>query len=321
MRKAWIVAGIVMMGFVANAQNLELRNGKDFKQPGKINPALAGVQGDFIRVLTDADIGNSFQIMLDGKIPFKLGNYMVGYERLSTDNVQDNMINITYGNKTKNKDRKKDFQFRYGVTAQIHTKSLLEYGFDSTSKYNFVDINGETKNVADVNDLKDAINYANIQVGGGINYKNLFATVGLDNIISPNVSLVENDSRKLPLSGNLVVGGFLNAGKNFTIFPSVLVDYSDQNSYGKASIGLASEKITFSASYIMENDIVSSQEFSGALAYRYKKNALIGLQYTHPVSGGAINALPRYNIYLNASIFKGPKLFMSELSKQMQRFY
>src|SRR6056300_696173 len=84
----------VCLFLVAQAQNLEFINGKDIRQPGKVNPSLAGVQEDLVRILTDANINNSYQIGAEGKLPFKLGNYMVGYERLFNDNVNNNIVNL-----------------------------------------------------------------------------------------------------------------------------------------------------------------------------------------------------------------------------------
>ena len=59
------IGWIVILGFTMNgwAQNLELNSGKDIRQPGKINPALAGIQEDLIRILSDAEVGQSYQLM------------------------------------------------------------------------------------------------------------------------------------------------------------------------------------------------------------------------------------------------------------------
>ena len=101
------IGWIVILGFTMNgwAQNLELNSGKDIRQPGKINPALAGIQEDLIRILSDAEVGQSYQLMLEGHIPFNIGNFMIGAERTFTDDVSNDMFNFTYARRKKRKDK------------------------------------------------------------------------------------------------------------------------------------------------------------------------------------------------------------------------
>jgi hypothetical protein len=300
-------------GFIS-AQNLELINGKDIRQPGKMNPSLAGVQEDVIRFLSDADIRNSYQLGVEGKLPFKLGNYMVGYERLYNDAVSNNSVNLTYGRTNKSS---KNLQFRYGATVSLFQKNFLKADYDSaTNRYRFTDLNGEVQTVPTLNDVNTTIDYFDVTLGASVNYRFLMAGVSVDNFMGQDVSLSKIDIRKVPFTTNIVVGGFFGIGEKLTVFPSVVAVLNADNVYTKASADVALEKWLFSASYLMQDDITN---VSGTVGYRYKKT-LIGLKYTQPLEG-QLDALPGINLFLNGTVFKSRDLFKSDFAKKMKRFY
>ncbi|MBT8326393.1 MAG: type IX secretion system membrane protein PorP/SprF, partial [Bacteroidia bacterium] len=243
--------GIIVLSLIWMAgysQNLELRSGKEIKQPGKVNPSLAGVQEDFLRLLTDAEVGKSYQFMVEGKLPLRLGNYMVGYERLFTDEVANNMINITYARTNKKdkllarkKEDKKKFEWRYGATIQIHQKSFLKAGaFDSSAGgFQFQDINGEIQTVPKLDDINTSLDYFNVVLGGSMKYNNLMVGLSVENLLQQDVSLSKLESRKIPFTGNFIVGGFLPLGEKATLFPSAVAVFSSDDIFAKASIDLS----------------------------------------------------------------------------------
>lgn len=233
-------------------QNLELTGGKDITQPGKVNPSLAGVQEDLVRLLTDAEIGQSYQLMLEGRLPLKLGNYMVGVERTFTDDVTNNMFNLTYARKS-NKKKNKKFQWRYGGSLQFNTKSLTTPGFDSSSGYTFQDINGQTKSVKSLDELRSSVDYVDLVLGGSMTYNNLMAGLSLENFLGSDLSLTTVESRKLPFTTNFIFGGFLTAGK-YTLFPSAVVMLNSDDFYAKTGVDFSAEKFNLAAVYIAENN-------------------------------------------------------------------
>ena len=307
---------LVLISSSLLAQNLELRSGKSFEQPGKVNPSLAGVKEEVVRLLTDTEIGNSYQLMVEGKLPFKLGNYMVGYERLFTDNVANDMVNLTYGKESKKGATK--LNWRYGGTLQLNTKSLVQAGFDSASGYNFRDINGQVQNVASLSDINQSLNYFNIELGASITFANLMAGVSIDNFLGQNLSLVQNEVRKQELSVNAVLGGFLSIGK-MTLFPSAVVSAQGEDLFANASVDLSLGKLNIGAGYILDPDM---EDFSATVAYKIKKKTFLGIEYRHPVTSTAqVNALPTFNLFLNQTILKGAQLFKSNLAKNLSNFY
>jgi hypothetical protein len=318
MKNVWLLGGILVLTFSVSAQNYELRSGKDIRQPGKLNPSLAGIQEDLIKVLTDADANSSFQLMLEGKMPFKLGNYMVGYERLTTGDVDNNMFNITYGRTSKKDIKKKEtnqVNWRYGATIQIHQKSFLQAGYDSSAGYQFIDLNGETKSVPRLEDISDNVDYFNFELGGSMTYKNLIVGLSVENLLKQNVSLVRGEARNLPFTGNLMVGGFLNLGENITLFPSALAVYTPDDFYTKASLDFNANKFNFAAAYTLENEV---QDLSGSIGFRYKK-MFMGVSYAHPLTDES--QLPRFNLFFNSTLIKGMDMFRSDFAKQMKKFY
>ena len=313
MRKFGLAILLCVVGSVFG-QNLELTNGKDIKQPGKVNPALVGVQEDLIRVLTDAEIGESFQFMLEGRMPLNLGNYMVGVERTFTDDVANNMFNITYGRTVKSD---KKLQLRYGGSLQFNQKSILNKGFDSTSGYTFTDLNGDTQSVKNLTDIRNEIGYMDAEFGVTANYKNLVLGASVENLLGQNVSLSNLESRQIPFTTNLMLGGFLNIGKNFTIFPSAIMVLNEDDMYGKANFNISAKRVNLDLAYIQENDY---QDFSAALAFRVKK-VFAGVKYTHPITSASTNTVPSYNLFFNSTVFKSRKLNKSEFSQLMKKFY
>ncbi len=321
MKKEVFVLLVLLIWGVGSAQNLELRSGKDIKQPGKINPALAGVQGDLFKILSDAEVGKSYQLMLEGKIPLKLGNYMVGYERVFNENVANNMFNITYGRSNKKDKNRKNLNWRYGATVQIHNKAFIAAGFDSTAGYQFTDINGQVQSVPKLEDIETSLDYFNVELGGSLNYKNLIVGISIENMLQQNVSLAIGNERKIPFTSNLVIGGFVNISDNITLFPAAIAVLAGKDFYTKASIDLSSKKVNFTAAYTAENEL---QDISAAIGFRVKEKTLFGLRYAHPLSqggSGLVNIIPSFNIFLNSTVFKSTNLFKSDLAKQMKKFY
>mgnify|MGYP001579282146 FL=1 len=316
MRTLLVLLTLMSFGFV-QAQNLELNQGKDIRQPGKINPALAGIQEDLVRFLSEGQIGRSNQFMLEGRMPLKLGNYMIGYERTFTDDVSNKMFNLTYGRKIKGEKRK--LEWRYGGTIQINTKSLLNNGFDSTSGYTFKDLNGEIQSVKNKQDLKSSINYADVVLGTSVNYKNLMAGLSIENFLGSNVSLSEAETRKLPFTANLVLGGFVGVGKN-TLFPALVLVANQDDFYTKASLDFSTEKMNFATAYISEPQ---RTDISGSIAYKGKKS-FYGIKYLHPLNddtGGLVNTVPTFSLFLNSTLFKSRNLFKSDFAKKMKQLY
>lgn len=319
MRKVGIVVLLSFCGW-ASAQNLELTGGKEIKQPGKLNPALVGSGEDLIRVITDFQVGESAQFMLEGRIPFKLGNYMVGVERTFTDDVANNMFNVTYGRKSKGENKK--FQWRYGGSLQFNQKSISVDGYDSTAGgYSYKDLNGDVRTLKTRDQIRNGVEYFDAQLGVNMSYKNLLLGVSIENFLGQNVSLDKLESRELPFTANLLVGGFLNIGEKLIVFPSALVIANEDDFYTKGTLDLSFEKLNITAAYIQENDI---QDLSAAVGFRFKKT-FAGVKYSHPLSGDNASRiqtdLPSFNLFLNSTLFKSRDLFKTDFAKRMKRFY
>jgi len=310
------LALIVLVSLFGNgfAQNLELTKGKDIKQPGKLNPSLTGIQEDLIRIISDAEVGESYQLMIEGKMPLKLGNYMVGMERVYTDNVANNMFNVTYARTSKDE---KKVQWRYGGTLNFNQKSLLGYGYDSTSGYNFKDLNGEVRKVANINDIKNNVDYFDVELGVSAVYRNLIVGAGVENIVGNNVSMSTLKSRTLPFTANLMIGGFVGLGDKVTLYPSAIVVGNEDEFYTKGNLDLSTTRFTFSTSYIQENEF---QDLSAAIAVKFKK-VFAGIKYSHPITSSRMDIIPSYNLFFNSSIFKSRDLFKSDFAKQMRKVY
>ena len=312
MRSVGFIALLSFSGMLFG-QNLELLNGKDFKQPGKLNPAYAGSQEDLIRIISEVDYGKSLQLMVEGRLPLRLGNYMVGIERTYTPDASNNMVNITYGRKRKGSN--KNINWRYGGTLQLNQRSMTIPGYDSG--YRFQDINGQIGSRNNVDDFRSSFDFIDLDLGVSINSKNLFAGVALQHILGQNVSFVKSQSRSIPMAANFSLGGFLNLGPKLTIFPSVLMMVNTNQTFSKASLDFATTKFNISGSYFKTDYF---EHISGAIGFKLKK-VFTGFKYTHPVSNTSVGILPRFSLFLNSTVFKSRDLFKSDYAKQMKKFY
>ena len=294
-------------------QNLEFLNGKDFKQPGKLNPAYTGAQEDLIRIISDVDYGKSLQLMVEGRLPLKLGNYMVGIERTYTPDASNNMVNITYGRKYKGSN--KNINWRYGGTLQLNQRSITIPGYDSG--YKFQDLNGQMGAANNVDDFRSSFDFMDLDLGVSVNSKNIFAGVALQHILGQNVSFVKSQSRSIPIAANFSLGGFLNVGSKLTVFPNVLMVVNQNESFRKASMDFATDKFNISGSYSKTNQ---AESINGSVGFKLKK-VFTGLKYSHPLSDPTSAILPRFSLFLNSTVFKSRDLFKSDFAKQMKKFY
>ncbi len=319
MRKiVWIV--FMSIGCLLEAQNLEFNNGKDVKQPGRLNPALVGSGEDLIRIISDFKLDESAQFMLEGRMPFKLGSYMVGVVRTFTEDVSNNMFNITYGRKASKKGN--DFQWRYGGSLQFNQKSISVPGYDSTAGgYTYRDLNGDVRTLKSRSDFKNGVDYVDIQLGLNMSYKDLILGASIENFLGQDVSLIALESRKVPFTANVILGGFLSIGEKWVIFPSALLMANEEEVYTKATLDLSADKLNFTAAYILENNL---QDLSASIGYRFKKT-FAGIQYVHPISGDNTariqSDLPSFNLFLNSTLFKNRDVFKSDFAKKMRLFY
>lgn len=294
-------------------QNLEFLNGKDFKQPGKLNPAYTGAQEDLIRIISDVDYGKSLQLMVEGRLPLKLGNYMVGIERTYTPDASNNMVNITYGRKYKGSN--KNINWRYGGTLQLNQRSITIPGYDSG--YKFQDLNGQMGAANNVDDFRSSFDFMDLDLGVSVNSKNIFAGVALQHILGQNVSFVKSQSRSIPIAANFSLGGFLNVGSKLTVFPNVLMVVNQNESFRKASMDFATDKFNITGSYSKTNQ---AESINAAVGFKLKK-VFTGLKYSHPLSDPTSAILPRFSLFLNSTVFKSRDLFKSDFAKQMKKFY
>lgn len=300
----------------AMGQNKEIAQAKDITQPGQINPALAGLQEDVFRLLTNTDL-NDFSLMFEGKIPFKLGNYMVGYERYANEDVSESTFNITYG-RTSKKDKDKKWRFRYGGSLEFSSRtSLSNPDSNANGGFSIVDLDGNTYNFQLPNQLNSSINYMNLEFGGAVQYDNLILSASIDNLLNPNVSLIEGDKRRLALNTNVMIGGFIHPSQELTIYPSVIATYQANEEYFMTgSLDLNYKWANLRAGYV--NDGISDA-LTGTLGFHYKKT-YFGLQYDEGLSS-VVNAGPSLQVFVNSGLFKDRKLFKSDFAKQIGLFY
>lgn len=310
MKRNLVLFAACIFAIAGKAQNLELRDGKDIKQPALVNPALAGLQEDMFRLLTNANL-NNYSFLVEGKIPLKMGNYTLGVNRISNEYVSNSMFNITYG-RTNKKDKK--LKLRYGGSLQFSNRSSLKTDADSTG-IRFVDLNGETSYLPKLTDLNSSISYVNFEFGGALQYNDLIASLSLQNILNPDVSLIDGEGRRLPLSANLMVGGFLHLGEKYTLFPSAIAVYNNEGYYAKTSLDFNTPYFNLAAAYIADE---LQQDLNATLAMHYKR-MYFGLIYSQPIEG--LDNGPELRVFLNSALFKDKKLFKSDFAKQIAKFY
>lgn len=316
MKKIILASLCLIQASFSFAQNKEISQAKDITQPGQINPALAGLQEDVFRLLTNTDL-NDFSLMFEGKIPFKLGNYMLGYERFANDDVSESTFNITYG-RTSKKDKSKKWRFRYGGSLEFSSRtSLSTPDSNANGQFNIVDLDGREYSFQLPTDLNASINYVNLEFGGAVQYDNLLISASIDNLLNPNVSLIEGEKRRLALNTNVMIGGFMHPTKDLTIYPSLIAIYQANEEYLlKGGVDINYKYANVSAGYL--NDGITDA-LTASIGFHYKKT-FFGLQYDGGLNS-TINAGPSLQVFINSGIFKDRKLFKSDFAKQIGLFY
>lgn len=310
MRKYILALSMTVIGHSLFAQNLELWANKNMKQPAKVNPAMAGLQESFFRLLTETDL-NNYNLMLEGKLPMKLGNYMLGFERLANEYVGDNMFNITYAKSYKKND---DFLWRLGGSMEVHSRTLMS---QDTGKalYRYTDLNGNVTEWHSLDQMVGEINYFNLDIGASLTYKKLLASLSVNNALSPNVSLIEGTERRLPLTAQFLLGGFVGLGKKATLFPYANVSIFNNEYFTELNMVLKTQYINIGGSYINDS---GEHGFSANLASRYK-SSFFGINYTQSLS--ETNPVGEFRVFVNSSIFKNIGINKSSFAKEMSFFY
>ena len=302
---------LLFLGTGLFAQNQELRFTTDLQQPGTVNPALAGLKEDIFRILSNTDL-NNYSLLVEGRLPLKLGNYMLGVQSQTNDYVKDNMFNLTYGRTIKSD---KAWTFRYGGSLQMRTRSNLKTDGDSVA-FSFVDLNGQLTQFRSLNQLRGDLNYVNLNFGASVNWNKLVVSAAVNNAFSPDVSLLINDERELPLQGNITVGGFINLGKNMILFPSYIGVFQEDDFLSRLSINLHTKHFNVAGMYTA--DKVQS-DVTASIATHYKRN-FFGLSYSQQLTSG-LDDSPVFQVFINSSLFKSAKLFKSKFAKDMYQFY
>ena len=311
MRSLLLLCFSLSMSATVLAQDLEIRSTTDLRQPGLTNPALAGIREDMFRILSNTDL-NNFSFMVEGRIPFKLGNYLIGVQRTGNDEVTDNMFNLTYG-RTEKKDN--GLSFRYGGSLEIHSRSSLSYGDSAgTGLFAFTDLDGQRTEFQSIDQLTGEINYMNLDFGASINYDKLLVSFALNNALAPDVSLIKGEKRKLATQAHLTVGGFIPLSDNYIFYPSAMAIYTGDNYLARAGIEVHSKYVNLAARYTMDEEI---SDFTASIATSLKRT-YVGLSYTQSFNDGGI---PEFKVFLNSSIFKPKELFKSDFAKHMLNFY
>ncbi len=309
MKRSALLLFISALAVGSMAQDLEIKSSSDWRQPGNVNPALAGLKEDVFRVLSNTDL-NNYTLMLEGRLPFKLGNYMMGVQRTSNDYVSDNMFNLTYGRTSK---KNKNFHFRYGGSLEFHSRSSIKTDGDSVL-FAFTDLDGKRREFSSLSELTGELSYVNIDFGASINYNNLLMAVSLNNAFSPDVSLLQAEQRELPLQLNACIGGFIKLAENYTFFPSFIGVYQNNNFLAQAGVELYTKHINVAARYSLEE---LRDELTASIATHYKRT-YVGLSYTQALSE---SGNPEFKVFLNSSLFKSPKWLKSKFAKDISKFY
>ncbi|MFY0642923.1 MAG: type IX secretion system membrane protein PorP/SprF [Bacteroidia bacterium] len=301
----------IFIGSLAFAQNQELRYSTDLQQPGTVNPALAGLKEDVFRILTNTDL-NNYSLLVEGRLPLKLGNYMLGVQAETNDYIKDNMFNLTYGRTIKSD---KAWTFRYGGSLQMRSRSNLKTDGDSVA-FSFVDLNGQLTEFQSLSQITGDLSYVNINFGASVNWKNLLVSAAINNAFSPDVSLLQGEERELPLQVNMTVGGFLNLGENTTLFPSYIGVYQKDDFLSRLSLNLHTKHFNVAGMYTADK---TQSDLTASLAMHYKRS-FFGLSYSQQLDGGVDNS-PVFKVFINSSLFKSAKLFKSKFAKDIYEFY
>lgn len=297
------------------AQNLEMISGKELQQPGKVNPAMVGFQEELFRILSKAEFGQSYQLMVEGRVPLTKGSYLLGLERINSNNVNNTVFNLAYSKKIK---KKKDIQWRFGGNVKFNQKTLINTDFDSLSGYSYRDLDGITYFLSDLKNGHIQRSFIDLELGVTLDYKSLFAGLSFENVTMSNVSHQQFVKRNLPFTGNLVVGGFLAKDKEWVVLPNIMMSFNQEALLVKSGVDISYKNLNFSGRY----NFLNTTHFGETMVGMKSKKSVGGIRFSYQINELNVNQSPFvFDIFYNTSLFKKRDLFRSELAKRMRLFY
>lgn len=323
MRKVLTTLCLTALVLSSIAQNTLLKEGLDFRMPGKINPALAGLQGDLIKFVGNTDVEGITRGFLEGRIPFTKISYFAGVENFNnqTDFINQKTVNVNIA-RTNSYDN--GLQLKYGLGVDFGSKSLNLPTFISPLT-NLEDLDGFdyfSDTLLQVShDFADRISNATANFGMSVVFNKMLFSISADNIIPRDISLDRNQERIQPMYVNAVLGGFLPIGQKVLLFPKVMYSMGGDETFLRSGIDINASRFTLNTTYNIEEEITS---LDLGLAVNYKM-VFGGVRYSTELENtsttGGLNSEPTYTMFLNIALFKNKKETPSDFINMFKGIY
>lgn len=318
------IAFFILMssGFDSKSQNLDLINGKEFDDMGKLNPAFTGILEE-LRLL--AGQNGNLRAGIESKV-FKSANYIgFNFDFDEIDHLKRQSFQFNYA---REKEIGEDFKIKFAATGDYEVRTFNRRVEDTS--FSFVDFNGNTWDyLQGQTDFKPTIEGINFGFGVGAIYKNLVFGLNANNINQMNINLLEGGGGiNLPIEINAQFGGFFNLPGEIKIFPNAIFSYLGNGAdETMLALGLGATKGDWSLNGQYEMFEYGDENPVTRLdigVYGRIDRFLVGLSYLHwskePSSSSELNG-EDFRITLNTTIFKKKMKKATGIFSDLRKFY
>jgi hypothetical protein len=145
-------------------------------------------------------------------------------------------------------------------------------------------------------------------------FKDFIIGLSVNNVFNPDVSLLSGTSRRLPISANLMVGGFLDLAPKYILFPHATAVYNQDEYYASAGLKFNTPYVNLAGAYSKDK---LREDLSASIGMNYKRT-FFGLTYAQPMN---TDGPGEFRVFLNSSLIRDFEAFQSDFAKKIKQFY
>lgn len=312
------ILAILLKPQTAQSQNYDLINGKEFDDMAQLNPAFTGFLNEF-RLLTGAS--EELRAGLETKL-FKTPNYLgFNYKLDEIDHLKRQSFQFNYA---RDKVVNESFTIKYAANLDYQVRTFVRS--ESDTAFTFSDFNGNEWGY-DVNGpaFKQSTEAFDIGLGVAAVYNQLVFGLNIRHLGGVNVNLVEDgESSTVPVEVNAQIAGFFDIFGTVKLFPNAIYSAAGEESSFTLGLGVNKGDWSFNGQYEQFDHAGDMVQRIDIGVFGRLNRFLVGLSYEHPFDPDLKSEelfMDRVRLTLNTTIFQKKEKKLSDLQKNIRKFY